>query len=109
MARRHHKKTKTYKNIVKYLRYQARTVKVKMQEKYSKKIKHLEDRYKEDEEEQLKAPAGMNKYNHLSVFSEKRYEEIEEDDIKVPVIGKTDITGDRNGKSLQFDEDGVEE
>ena len=47
-------------------------------EKYRNKIEILEQRYRDTEEEKIKAPPKMEKYSHLSVF---KYEEIKVEDI----------------------------
>ena len=77
LGEQHHPKTKTYKNIIKYLREEAAEVKRTLGEKNRKKMEHLEKRYRDTEEEELKAPQGMEELSHLKVFNEQKFEEIE--------------------------------
>ena len=50
----------------------------------------LEKKYREEEEDELGPPPGMEFLN-LSVFSREKYEAILKDHIEVPVIGKTEL------------------
>ena len=91
LAKIHHPKTKKYKTVVQYLRQEAEKAKRIQNDKYWKKIKHLENKYKIEKEED-KMPPGMEGLSHLKVFSEEEYKNIEKDKIEVPIIGDIEIT-----------------
>ena len=71
LAKIHHPKTKKYKTVIQYLRQEAEKAKRIHNEKYWKKIKHLEERYRTENEEK-KPPPGMEELSHLTVFSEDK-------------------------------------
>ena len=91
LAKIHHPKTKKYKLVIQYLRQEAEKAKRIHNEKYWKKIKHLEEKYKMEREEKI-VPPGMEELSQLTVFSENSYENIEKDTVEVPIIGDTEIT-----------------
>ena len=91
LGEEHHPKTKTYKKIIQYLREEAAEVKREQSEKNKKKMEHLEKKFRETEDDEMKAPQGMEDYSHLSVFNEK-FEKIERDKIKVPRVGEIQLT-----------------
>ena len=91
LAKIHHPKTKPYKRVIQYLRQEAERAKEIQSKKYWEKIHHLEERYREEKEEE-KIPAGMEKLSHLTVFSDERYDSIEKDEIQVPIIGEIELT-----------------
>ena len=93
LAKRHHPKTKPYKRIIQYLRQEAENAKEIQNRKYWNKIRHLEEKYRIEKDEE-KIPAGMEKLSHLTVFSDERYEKIEKNEIEVPVIGEVELTAE---------------
>ena len=69
-----HPKTHTYKRIIQYLRQEADQVKKLHNEKYRKKVEHLENTYKDTGEKELEHPECMKDLSHLSIFSTVRFE-----------------------------------
>ena len=55
-------------------------------------MNHLQEKYKETEEEKLQAPPGTENFNHLSAFSREKYANIEKDKVEVPIIGKIELS-----------------
>ena len=88
----YHPKTHTYKKIIQYLRQEAGQVKRAQKEKYEKKIEHLENIYKEPDEEVLGPPEHMAEYSHLSIFNITKFEGIQKDEVHVPVIGDVHLS-----------------
>ena len=84
LGEQYHPNTKTYKKVIQYLREEAAEVKRMQGEKNKKKIEHLEKKYRETGEEEMKAPQGMEEVSHLSVFDEEKFEKIERDKIVTP-------------------------
>ena len=92
LREKHHPNTKTYKKIIQYLRGEAAEIKRIQGDKYREKIRVLEERYRDTEEEKLKAPQRMEKYGHLSVFNADKYDKIEVEEIQVPKIGEITLS-----------------
>ena len=88
LGEKYHPKTKTYKRIIQYLRAEAAKVKREQEDKYEKKVKHLELKYRDEKENELDPPKSMEKFEHLKVFNKEEFDMIEKDEIKVPRIGE---------------------
>ena len=82
----HQYKIHQYKTVIRDLRREAEKTTAIQKEKYWKKLKHLEDKYQE-EEKGIEIPTGMEKLSHLKVFRDTEFENIEEDKVEVAIIG----------------------
>ena len=87
-------KTHQYKRMIKKLRMEAETAREMSREKYQNKLKHLEQRYGETEEEigEKEPPPGMEHLASLNVFRKKKFEEIEIVETEVKTIGEIMLT-----------------
>ena len=84
-------KSEKYKRAMSHLAKSARETKHTLQEKYKKKIKHLNDKYKDDRDKELETvPEGLEEYSELSVFSKDKYAKLEKRSYEVKTIG--DVT-----------------
>ena len=69
--------SRPYREIMRQLRDLANEEKREHKNTYEKKLKHLRDKYKGDENEKIsKVPIGLEDFAHLSVFDRGRFEEI---------------------------------
>ena len=70
IGERYHPRSEKYRKILRFLRQEAAKVKRQQRKKYWSKVKNLERKYREDEEEdeKLAPPAGMANLE-LSVFN----------------------------------------
>ena len=92
LGEQYHPKTKTYKQIIKFLRSEARNAKEEHEAKYKRKIEHLEHKYRDREDEDMAPPKSMEHLAHLSVFNNEKYAKIEPNKIDVPRIGEVTLT-----------------
>ena len=76
-----------YKKTIKELRTGAGRVKKEQEEKYLKKMEHLERKFKKEEED-LKPPPGMEELGSLSIFRNEEFDNIKISEIEVPKIGE---------------------
>ena len=88
VAEQHHPQTKQYKKLMTYLKQEAEKTRQIQKRKYNQKIRHLETRYREENNKDTAVPPGMEKYDNLRVFSKDRYGEIEKDEVKIHTIGE---------------------
>ena len=88
VAEQHHPQTKQYKKLMTYLKQEAEKTRQIQKRKYNQKIRHLETRYREENNKDTAIPPGMEKYDNLRVFSKDRYGEIEKDEVKIHTIGE---------------------
>ena len=92
LAKKYHPNTKTYKKIINYLREQAAEMKRIQGEKYRSKVEHIENNYRDTQEEDLAAPESMKDFSHLSVFIEEKFDEIRMDKMEIPRIGEIQLS-----------------
>ena len=59
LGEQHHPKTRKYKKIIQYLRQEAEEMKRTQKDKFEEKITHIENKYRETEEEKLAEPPSM--------------------------------------------------
>ena len=79
LAKKYHPKNKNFKKIVQYLRQEAWTEKKILAEKSKRKIAHLEEEYRKNEEDKALIPPGMENLGILSIFSKEKFGQIKED------------------------------
>ena len=94
LGEQHHPKTKKYKKVIQFLRQEAEETKRKQNEKFEEKIKHIERKYRETEEEKMLAPPSMKEMSSLSVFNKEQFEEIRTSEVHVPLIGEVYLSAD---------------
>ena len=70
--------SRPYRALMRDLRDLAEKVKEDYRLKYSSKLSHLKEIFREEEESKIdKVPEGLKDYDRLSVFDRGRYEDIE--------------------------------
>ena len=84
-------KTRQYRRVMNNLNKMARDTKLKMNEKYNKKIEHLRQKFREKEDEP-EVPEDLEEYSDLSVFNSKKFNEIKPISYDVKVIGNVEIS-----------------
>ena len=94
LGKKLHPQTGKYKKVIRYLRQEAGETKRAHEEKYSKKIEHLENIYRDAGEDQYEPPPSMAYINHLSIFSQEKFCGIPEDEMEVPRIGEVLLSSD---------------
>ena len=85
-------KSKKYKDAMSKLKKAATETKNEMKNKYKTKIKHIKEKYRKDENEEVEQPPeGLEEYADLSVFSKTKYEriEVENYEVKTEVLHTT--------------------
>ena len=92
--------SRPYRALMRDLRDLAEKVKEDYRLKYSSKLSHLKEIFREEEESKIdKVPEGLKDYDRLSVFDRGRYEDIE--------IGEEEILVVSEGVELSDDERAV--
>ena len=61
-------------------------------EKYRSKVEHIENNYRNTQEEEMAAPESMKDFSHLSVFIEEKFVEIQVDKVEIPRIGEIQLS-----------------
>ena len=82
-----------YKSLIRYLRQEARETSQELKTKYKKKIAHIKDKYRRQENEiQEEIPADMEEYAQLRVFSKDEYDKITPQRYDPMIIGDVEIS-----------------
>ena len=84
--------TRKYKRIVNQLNKIARETKTALNEKYKKKVQHLKEKYRKEEEEEEIVPENLAEFADLSVFNREKYDKIEITDFEVKTIGEVTLS-----------------
>ena len=86
-------KSKKYKDAMSHLKKAATETKDAMKNKYKTKIKHIKEKYRRDENEDVEQPPeGLEDYAELSVFSKTKYDRIEVENYEVKTIGEVTLS-----------------
>ena len=86
-------RVRQYKNLIKYLRQEARIMRQELTMKYKKKIAHIKEKYRRQEKEiPEEIPADLEEYAQLSVFSKEKYDKITPQRYDPKVIGEVEIS-----------------
>ena len=82
-----------YKNLVKYLRQEARKTGQEIKIKYKNKIAHIKEKYRRQELEiQDEIPDDLEEFAQLRVFSKDRYDKIAPESYEPKIIGKVELS-----------------
>ena len=85
--------SRTYRRIMNELKKAANKAKMEHRKKYDKKVDHLRNKYKREEEDQLgKVPMGLERFANLSIFNEEKYEEIMISEQEVTSLGAVKLS-----------------
>ena len=94
--------TRKTRRIVKRLRQEATKTRVERQQKYEKKLKHLRDKYIEDDEVKLsRIPPGLEEFKEAKIFSKEEFESIDIQEYEVKIVGDIDLPANQK-KALKL-------
>ena len=75
---------------------------VERQQKYEKKLKHLRDKYIEDDEVKLsRIPPGLEEFKEAKIFSKEEFESIDIQEYEVKIVGDIDLPANQK-KALKL-------
>ena len=87
-------KTRRFRRIINHLNKTAKNTKEKLNEKYKLKIKHLREKYKNNQNEVDEVPTDLVDYADLSIYNKTKYEEIPVLEYEVKTIGNVNLSED---------------
>ena len=84
--------SKPYRKTIKHLREEARLTKAELQEKFKKKIIHLQRKYRPQKEDILRLPEDLEEFSQTTAFHSQRYDQLQGVSYETKVIGEINLS-----------------